>query len=424
MSLEYKTIKIYTSEDIHWQGKPLYEAINEFIFHQKLAARCVVIKGIAECFENGEVCTQSILDLPDNMPLIIEVIVPAAEIDKVLPHLKEMTVDGVVTIAKAKTISFKSAKSLIPKQLKVMNVMTNSPKVVFLKTPVSEIIQLMLNTALKAVPVVDTDYHPLGIITQSDLITKARMPVRLSLLAKIDHERINLFLKSVAKKNAKQLMSQPVVTVKDEQRLVDAVQIMVMQHYKRLPVVNTEGKLVGMLSRIDVFQAITRHASKWCKLQENKIGVNHTKPVKEIIERDSQVVYPDTPIPEIVEKLLCNEIQRVAVVDKQGKFLGLIADSDLLPAILGQPGFWDLLKSKLALTEQSRKIRKLLTHMHARTAAEIMAKNVTTVKEETTIEEAVNLMAEKGLKRLPVVDASGVFKGMIRRDSVLQMAAE
>jgi CBS domain-containing protein len=42
------------------------------------------------------------------------------------------------------------------------------------------------------------------------------------------------------------------------------------------------------------------------------------------------------------------------------------------------------------------------------------------VGEETLIEEAVALITEKSLKRLPVVDADGRFKGMISRDSLLR----
>ena len=49
-----------------------------------------------------------------------------------------------------------------------------------------------------------------------------------------------------------------------------------------------------------------------------------------------------------------------------------------------------------------------------------MITNLITVREEMLIEEAIGLMIDKGLKRLPVVDAEGRFKGMINRDSLLR----
>ena len=49
-----------------------------------------------------------------------------------------------------------------------------------------------------------------------------------------------------------------------------------------------------------------------------------------------------------------------------------------------------------------------------------MTTELITVREEMLIEEAIALMIDKGLKRLPVVDNDRRFKGMISRDSLLR----
>ncbi len=49
-----------------------------------------------------------------------------------------------------------------------------------------------------------------------------------------------------------------------------------------------------------------------------------------------------------------------------------------------------------------------------------MTSDLITVGEDALIEEAVALMTEKAIKRLPVVDGKGRFKGMISRDSLLR----
>jgi len=54
------------------------------------------------------------------------------------------------------------------------------------------------------------------------------------------------------------------------------------------------------------------------------------------------------------------------------------------------------------------------------TAGAVMTTELVTVREELLIEEAIGLMVEKALKRLPVVDADGRFKGMVSRDSLLR----
>jgi CBS domain-containing protein len=422
MSLKYKLIRIFTSEEVHWYGKPLYNAIIEYIRGLKLAARCVINRGIAGFYENGEISTQNILDLSINLPLTIEILLPATEIDLVLPHLEEMVVDGIISCTDVEIYSYHSSKRLIPAQLKVKEVMSTSIKTVNPASPIHEIVNLMLNNGLKGIPVIDDKQHPLGIITQGDLITKAEMPVRLGLLKKLDQGRVSSFLKGVAGKTAKDIMSHPLTTIKEDQPLREAVLIMIRQQLKRLPVINTDGKLVGMIARIDVFQTITKQAPKWDFLQEQNIVVNNNQPVRNVLPRDLLTVNPDTPIPEVIEKITGNDVQRIAVVDGYGKFLGLISDSDLLPIISGHPGLWDVILSKLTFIEKGRQLNELLQHIRAKTAVEVMIKNVITIQEDASIDEAVQLMAEKGLKRLPVVNKDGIFKGLISRDSVLQTA--
>ena len=49
-----------------------------------------------------------------------------------------------------------------------------------------------------------------------------------------------------------------------------------------------------------------------------------------------------------------------------------------------------------------------------------MTTDLITVPEDMLIEDAICLMTEKAIKRLPVIDADGRFKGMISRDSLLR----
>lgn len=53
-------------------------------------------------------------------------------------------------------------------------------------------------------------------------------------------------------------------------------------------------------------------------------------------------------------------------------------------------------------------------------ARHVMRTHLITVTEATPLEEALRIMTEKALKRLPVVDDSGRFKGMVSRDSLLR----
>jgi CBS domain-containing protein/PII-like signaling protein len=421
MAVEYQIVKIYTSEEARWQGKPLYDAVIEDVRNLKLAARCLVTRGIAGCYESGEISTQSIVDLSYNPPLMIEIILPDAELTLLLPRLETMVTDGIVTLVASTVLCYHSVKRLIPKQVKIKELMTTDLITVAPETPVAEIIRLMTENSLKGLPVVDERFHPVGMITQNDLIGKAGMPVRLGLLTKLDRTLTAPFFDKIRGLNARRIMSQPAVTVKAEQRLAQAVHAMLKQGLKRLPVVDAAGTLVGMVSRIDIFQSIVNQKPHWNKLQEDQVVVNGNQSVTAILERDLDTVNPDTAIPDVIEKIYQSELQRIAVTDGQGQFLGLIFDQDLLP-LFTEPGAGEVLLSKLTFTEKGRRLNQLLSHKRAKTAADVMVTAIITIPDTASLEEAIRIMTEQGLKRLPVVDAAGIFKGMIRRDSILELA--
>jgi len=117
-----------------------------------------------------------------------------------------------------------------------------------------------------------------------------------------------------------------------------------------------------------------------------------------------------------------NDIQRVAVVDDEGMLLGLISDRDLLRYFKPeQEGIWHLLaKVKNPFKQEACRAGDLQQCLAQTTAGVAMTTELITAREEMLIEEAIALMIDKGLKRLPVVDNDRRFKGMISRDSLLR----
>ena len=54
---------------------------------------------------------------------------------------------------------------------------------------------------------------------------------------------------------------------------------------------------------------------------------------------------------------------------------------------------------------------------------EIMSKDISVIKKENTLHDAVVLMQEKGINRLPVVDDENTLKGIITRTDLLNYLA-
>lgn len=419
--LQYKIIEIFSSEEVRWQGQPLYSAIVSHMNRLKIAARCIVTRGIEGSYENGEVATGRLEILSYNMPVRITIVVPASKFDDVLSTLEEMVTDGIISALDLDVVSYKTRGLLMPRHIRVRDIMTPAPKKVEPTTPLDEVARLLLSSVFTGLPVVDEKNRPVGVIAQRDLIYKAGMPIRLGLLARSDHEKLSAVLDALASKQASDAMTQPAVTIGMDKFVTEAVMVMLEKGVKRLPVIDTAGKLVGILSRIDVFHTIMRECPNWKAFQGQKVFVEGLCFVSDIMRRDISSVLPDTPVDEVMRFIGCNDIQRVCVVDKDGIFLGLISDRDLLVAFSDHyPGIWDYFVSKILSIDRGRKHRELEKQLHAKTAGEIMNTGIVTVQENAPIEEAIQLMLERAIKRLPALNSEGKFKGMISRDSLLR----
>lgn len=419
--LQYKVIEIFTGEEMRWEGKPLYSAVVQVVNGLKIAARTMVTRGIEGSYESGEVATGRIEVLSYNLPVRITIILPAADSDRVLSRVAEMVTDGIIATRDVTVVAHKTRGLLMPRQTRVREIMTRDPKRVGTATSLDEVARILLSSAFTGLPVVDGQNRPVGVISQGDLIYKAGMPMRLGLLAASEHERVASVLESLAAKTAGEVMTRPPVIVAEDDLVTHAVALMLEKGVKRLPVVDAEGKLVGMLSRVDVFRTAMRECPDWEAFRQRDVQIEELRHVSDIMRRDVHTVAPETPVEEVLRTIDCNDIQRVCVVDRDGKFLGLISDRDLLVAFSNRhPGIWDYFIGRIPFTERGRRHRELREYLRARTAAEVMNTNIVTIREDAPIEEAIRVMLDRGIKRLPVLDEEGKFRGMISRDSLLR----
>jgi len=124
---DYTIIRVYASENARYEGKDLSLAIVSYVKSQRVAARCVVLRGGGGCYESGETATTHIVELSYDRPLIIEIILPQADARRVLERLDAMVVDGIVAALPATLASHRSSASLVPRNLRVRDVMTSDP---------------------------------------------------------------------------------------------------------------------------------------------------------------------------------------------------------------------------------------------------------------------------------------------------------
>ena len=424
MPLKFSVIEIFTSEEVRFDGKQIQDAVVQYVLDLKIAARCIVSRGIQGCYESGEIATQKILDLSYHMPLKIEVVLPSPELENVLPKIEEMVGEGIVGLRDLEISVYKTKKHLFPRHLKVKDIMTVSPQTVTPDTTLHDVTKILLSSIFTGIPVVDTENRPIGIITQGDLIYRAGLSMRLGLLSVCDPQVLSDSLKPLVSRPAKEIMSQPATCIGEDQFATDAVNLMLEKNLKRFPVINKQGSITGILSRLDIFRTIMRECPDWKAFECRQIQVKNLKTVSDIMRRDTHTVSPETSLEEVIRIIDSNDIQRVAVIDDNGIFLGLIADRDLLTAFSEKTcGIWNFFMSKIPFAERRRRHQDVIQCLQSGTAAEIMKTDLVIVDEDTPLHNALTLMTQKALKRLPVIDKDGKFKGMISRDSLLRTEA-
>lgn len=420
MALDYKVIEIFTSEDARYKGHILSAALVRRVHDLKIAARCIVLRGIEGCYENGEMATQGIEVLSFNMPLKMEIVLPASELDRVLPIVEEMVEDGIVLVRESESHIHNLKARLLPGNLRVADIMTTDPKAVRPQTPVSDIVRLLLDSSFNSVPVVDEQGRPVGIVTQGDLIKRAGMPIRLGLLRAMTQDNLDATLQALSERHAKDIMTTPAITTYQDSDLQQIIKQMLAKNLKRMPVVDNQGKLTGMLSRFDVFRTVTRETPAWRAIKDQGIDVGNIRYVGEILRRDVRAVKADTPIKEVMKIIDENDIQRVMVVDGEGKLMGMIFDRDLLELFAGhRVGIWDRITSRLTFTAMGQRHKAAVEAAKKQTAGEIMRKDLITIKEDATLDEAIRLMTNHQIKLLPVLAGDGKFIGVVTRNMLL-----
>ncbi len=99
-------------------------------------------------------------------------------------------------------------------------------------------------------------------------------------------------------------MTAPIITVNEDKRVGEAVDLMLKHNLKRLPVVDSNEQLTGFLARSDIFQTITNETPDWEAMCAMNVCVDGVKYVKDIMRRDTHTVAPDAAIEEVIELLI------------------------------------------------------------------------------------------------------------------------
>ena len=146
-------------------------------------------------------------------------------------------------------------------RLQVKDIMTAEPVTVRPDLPFKEVVDLLIDRDIGGLPVVDEDGALVGIVTESDLITKPAYRDKrrgfASLFRALWGGRRPVWLNKAAGLTAREIMSDRVLTAAPFEDLAPVARRMVEHRIGRLPVLE-DGRLVGIVSRRDLLRPFHR----------------------------------------------------------------------------------------------------------------------------------------------------------------------
>ena len=401
-------LRIYISESDHWRGKPLHSVLMNTMKDHGIAG-VTILRGTAGYGAHSRVQSTSLEVLSMDLPVIVEAVDVPEKIETVLDMVYPMVREGLITLEEVQLIKYTHRYlNPLPVDRLVSECMTRDLVTFSPQMTVGEAWKLMLQHVTKAVPVVDRSGSVVGIVTDEDLMERAGIHQRLSIAVRLPEEKIKQEIADLEASPVRieTVMSQPVVTIEENDTLGNAISVMTAAALKRLPVINQNGQLCGMLSRLDILRQVVENPPAETVLQ---VPVGSTKTVGEIMRQNIPMVNEHAELPIIIEKMIEAGSYRLIVQDDEGKAIGLISDSDLIARV--QPVKHNNILDAL--------LRISAAPAGKETARDLMSPEPLHAPADLSIVDAVGLMLEQSRKWLVVVADDGRPLGLVDRQLLL-----
>ena len=133
----------------------------------------------------------------------------------------------------------------------------------------------------------------------------------------------------------KDRMSKPPITIRDNVGVEDALRLMHNENVRRLPVVDKQGKMVGIVSELDLLKVSPSPATS-LSVYEIPYLLAKIK-MADVMTKDVVTVEEDTPLEEAARVMADHKIGGLPVM-RDGKVVGMITETDLFKTFLEMLG--------------------------------------------------------------------------------------
>jgi CBS domain-containing protein len=264
--------------------------------------------------------------------------------------------------------------------MRIEEIMTTNVITIDGESNIQKVISEMEAKHIKEVPVVDFKKRLVGMITLYDLMD---------------------IIKVTGKIKVKSLMFFP-PTLKKEDDVESAIKLMAETGLEAIPIIDENYKVIGIVSDHDVLKVYS------------DIPLLKKVIVKDIMRKDFQCLYENETIGKARRIMNFYRIDRVPVIDKNGKAIGMILSIDIFRKFFIYP-------EKIGKKDVVGQMNAIMNYPVKGVAREISEN----VYENNNLKDALNLLLRKGLKGIHVLNNKNEVVGLLlRRDILLYLTKQ
>ena len=148
------------------------------------------------------------------------------------------------------------------------------------------------------------------------------------------------------------------------------------------------------------------------------------KTVADVMSHNPIVVRPETPLNEAIQILAEKRVSGLPVVNDAGELVGIVSETDLMWQETGvtPPAYIMFLDSVIFLKNPASYERDLHKAL-GQTVGEVMSRDPVTVSPDKLLKDAAQLMHDRSVHRLPVVDVNVQVIGILTRGDIVRAMA-
>ena len=157
-------------------------------------------------------------------------------------------------------MALRHAQERLASQVPIRDVMTRTVVSVKGNADLHEAARLLSENRISGMPVIDNENRVIGVVSEADILVLAGMKKEHSfkdILRNILGEPVPA---RTGGDRVEEVMSLPALTISEDEDIRTAAVILDERRIKRLPVVDKQGKLIGIVSRADIVRAISKKA--------------------------------------------------------------------------------------------------------------------------------------------------------------------